>query len=89
MFKDFAHSPSKVMATTNAVKNQYKNRTLLGGGKDAAADVGYSSSFTYNINLISAILNTPKYFPLIFTNLGLDVLLYLESSRFLFFNVRS
>ena len=29
VFKDFAHSPSKVMATTNAVKNQYKNRTLL------------------------------------------------------------
>ncbi len=28
-FKDFAHSPSKVEATTNAVKEQYKNRTLL------------------------------------------------------------
>jgi hypothetical protein len=57
-----------------------KNRTLSGGGKDAKVDASYSSSFTYNINLISAILNTPKYFPLIFTNLGLDVLLYLESS---------
>ncbi|WP_299160802.1 Mur ligase family protein [uncultured Tenacibaculum sp.] len=29
IFKDFAHSPSKVEATTTAVKNQYKNRTLL------------------------------------------------------------
>ncbi|MCF6181158.1 Mur ligase family protein [Lutibacter sp.] len=29
VFKDFAHSPSKVKATTNAVKNQYKNRNLL------------------------------------------------------------
>ncbi|CAM1352509.1 UDP-N-acetylmuramate--L-alanine ligase [Tenacibaculum insulae] len=29
VFKDFAHSPSKVKATTNAVKNQYKNRTVL------------------------------------------------------------
>lgn len=29
IFKDFAHSPSKVAATTRAVKNQYKNRTLL------------------------------------------------------------
>ncbi|MBS9773659.1 MAG: peptidoglycan synthetase [Tenacibaculum sp.] len=29
VFKDFAHSPSKVKATTEAVKNQYKNRTLL------------------------------------------------------------
>ncbi|AOW21770.1 UDP-N-acetylmuramate--L-alanine ligase [Urechidicola croceus] len=29
IFKDFAHSPSKVKATTTAVKNQYKNRTLL------------------------------------------------------------
>ena len=29
VFKDFAHSPSKVLATTNAVKNQYKNRHVL------------------------------------------------------------
>ena len=29
IFKDFAHSPSKVKATTNAVKNQYSKRTLL------------------------------------------------------------
>ena len=28
-YKDFAHSPSKVEATTNAVKEQYPNRTLL------------------------------------------------------------
>ncbi|AUC86436.1 peptidoglycan synthetase [Polaribacter sp. ALD11] len=29
IFKDFAHSPSKVAATTRAVKNQYTNRTVL------------------------------------------------------------
>jgi len=29
IFKDFAHSPSKVEATTNAVKEQYANRTVL------------------------------------------------------------
>ncbi len=29
VFKDFAHSPSKVQATTNAVKNQYANRRVL------------------------------------------------------------
>ncbi len=29
IFKDFAHSPSKVAATTTAVKNQYANRNLL------------------------------------------------------------
>ena len=29
VFKDFAHSPSKVEATTNAVKEQYGNRKLL------------------------------------------------------------
>ena len=29
VFKDFAHSPSKVAATTNAVKEQYSNRKLL------------------------------------------------------------
>ncbi|MGS2727288.1 UDP-N-acetylmuramate--L-alanine ligase [Psychroserpens sp. BH13MA-6] len=28
-YKDFAHSPSKVEATTKAVKEQYENRTLL------------------------------------------------------------
>lgn len=30
VFKDFAHSPSKVKATTEAVKNQYDKRTLIG-----------------------------------------------------------
>ena len=29
IFKDFAHSPSKVEATTKAVKDQYQNRTVL------------------------------------------------------------
>ena len=29
IFKDFAHSPSKVKATTEAVKNQYQNRESL------------------------------------------------------------
>src|SRR5690606_14201805 len=29
MFKDFAHSPSKLKATTNAVKNQFENRALI------------------------------------------------------------
>ncbi len=29
IFKDFAHSPSKVSATTKAVKQQYKERTVL------------------------------------------------------------
>ncbi len=29
IFKDFAHSPSKVSATTTAVKNQYNNRAVL------------------------------------------------------------
>ncbi len=28
-YKDFAHSPSKVLATTQAVKNQYPNRKLI------------------------------------------------------------
>src|SRR5690606_13934496 len=28
-YKDFAHSPSKVEATTKAVKEQYKNITLV------------------------------------------------------------
>ena len=28
-YKDFAHSPSKVSATTRAVKEQYENRTVV------------------------------------------------------------
>ena len=28
-YKDFAHSPSKVLATTNALKNQFPNRKLI------------------------------------------------------------
>ncbi|MCB9203186.1 MAG: peptidoglycan synthetase [Flavobacteriales bacterium] len=29
VFKDFAHAPSKVKATVNAVKNQFKNKTVV------------------------------------------------------------
>lgn len=29
VYRDFAHSPSKLKATTKAVKNQFKNRTLV------------------------------------------------------------
>ncbi len=29
LFKDFAHSPSKLVATTNAVKAQFTNRKLV------------------------------------------------------------
>ena len=29
IFKDFAHSPSKVKATTHAVKNQFPDRKLI------------------------------------------------------------
>ncbi|MDC3252683.1 Mur ligase family protein [Crocinitomicaceae bacterium] len=29
MYKDFAHSPSKLKATTRAVKDQYKDRTII------------------------------------------------------------
>ena len=28
-YKDFAHSPSKLKATTSALKNQFPNRTLI------------------------------------------------------------
>ena len=29
MYKDFAHSPSKLKATTKAVKNQYKDKKVV------------------------------------------------------------
>ena len=38
------------------------------------------SAYTYNIPLVSAILNNSKYWPLIFTNLGLDIYLHLEDA---------
>lgn len=43
IYKDFAHSPSKVMATTNAVKNQYTNRKLI-----ACLELHTYSSLTTN-----------------------------------------
>ena len=38
------------------------------------------TSYTYNIPLVSAILNNSKYWPLIFTNLGLDIYIHLEDA---------
>ena len=48
--------------------------------KNVSQGIKKDEKFTYNVNIISAILNTSKYFPLIFSNLGLDVLLYLEDA---------
>ena len=48
--------------------------------KNQSQGIKRTEKFTYNVNIISAILNTSKYFPLIFSNLGLDVLLYLEDA---------
>ena len=45
--------------------------------RGTVADEGYRDQFTYNFSIISGILNTTKLFPLIFSNLGIDVLLYL------------
>eukprot|EP01051_Picozoa_sp_SAG22_P007619 SAG22_NODE_542_length_9294_cov_156.554649_7_plen_551_part_00 len=61
--------------------------TAISGASDRFTHNGHTvatnrlatgESFTYNFSLISAILNQPKYFPLIFTNLGLDIYLHLE-----------
>ncbi|TVZ26974.1 UDP-N-acetylmuramate: L-alanyl-gamma-D-glutamyl-meso-diaminopimelate ligase [Gillisia sp. Hel_I_86] len=55
VYKDFAHSPSKVIATTTAVKNQYPNKTLV-----ACLELHTYSSLTpeflkqYNSSLNSA-----------------------------------
>jgi hypothetical protein len=38
------------------------------------------NKYTYNIPLVSAILNNSKYWPLIFTNLGLDIYIHLEDA---------
>eukprot|EP01050_Picozoa_sp_SAG11_P016460 SAG11_NODE_2250_length_3633_cov_129.866440_2_plen_488_part_00 len=47
---------------------------------EAFADTPAESFVIYNVPLMSAILNNPKYFPLIFTNMGLDINLYLEDA---------
>eukprot|EP01050_Picozoa_sp_SAG11_P017349 SAG11_NODE_2493_length_3291_cov_21.734962_1_plen_398_part_00 len=44
------------------------------------ADQANANFVIYNVPLMSAILNNPKYFPLIFTNMGLDINLYLEDA---------
>lgn len=53
-----------------------KNGRLAGAQRPGES----GGKFTYNFNVISAILSQPKYFPLIFTNLGLDIYLYLEDA---------
>ena len=62
--KDFFHHNDNTVASNRLEPN----------------DNPLTSKFTYNFTLISAILNQPKYFPLIFTNMGLDILIYLEDA---------
>eukprot|EP01051_Picozoa_sp_SAG22_P006474 SAG22_NODE_424_length_10663_cov_93.402026_18_plen_395_part_00 len=49
-------------------------------GENGAAEDPGRTSYTYNIPLVSAILNNSKYWPLIFTNLGLDLYIHLEDA---------
>ena len=57
---------------------------VTGGPANLATDDGDAhaskSSYTYNIPIVSAILNNSKYWPLIFTNLGLDIYIHLEDA---------
>ena len=57
---------------------------VTGGPDNLATDDGDAhaskSSYTYNIPIVSAILNNSKYWPLIFTNLGLDIYIHLEDA---------
>ncbi|MDL5513715.1 Mur ligase family protein [Arenibacter sp. M-2] len=63
-YKDFAHSPSKVMATTNAVKEQYPDRKLI-----ACLELHTYSSFNpeflkeYNGALAAADVAAVFYLP--------------------------
>ena len=54
IFKDFAHSPSKVAATTKAVKEQYSERTVL-----ACLELHTYSSL--NAEFLSEYKNSLKY----------------------------
>ncbi len=72
-------------STANAI---YSTQHPIGNGagdtRTAVTDNGDLSlartSYTYNIPLVSAILNNSKYYPLIFTNLGLDLYIHLEDA---------
>ena len=71
-----------IMAVNDTSLSQQKdffhhNDNTVPSNRLAPVNVG---KFTYNFTLISAILNQPKYFPLIFTNMGLDILIYLEDA---------
>ena len=71
-----------IMAVNDTSLSQQKdffhhNDNSVPSNRLAPVNVG---KFTYNFTLISAILNQPKYFPLIFTNMGLDILIYLEDA---------
>ena len=69
MYKDFAHSPSKLKATTHAVKKQFPNRKLI-----ACMELHTFSSLTeeflllslispwYQILLIALLLNSHNLF---------------------------
>ena len=77
---------AKIATEVNKVKLDVKhssgffhNLGGVAGGQLAGAGAAGSSVF-YNVPLMSAILNNPKYFPLIFTNMGLDINLYLEDA---------
>lgn len=56
------------------------NHTEAGETTDYDPSSKKRTQLTYNINLISAILNNSKYFPLLFTNMGLDIYLHLEDA---------
>ena len=83
---DNAVTGNSIFAALNGVKSDIKKQSgfyhnvggVVGGQLAGAGAAG--SSVIYNVPLMSAILNNPKYFPLIFTNMGLDINLYLEDA---------
>ena len=76
----FANNANTVVNNTALAQQKdffHHNDNTVPSNRLAPVNVG---KFTYNFTLISAILNQPKYFPLIFTNMGLDILIYLEDA---------
>ena len=65
------------------IDNAVNSRTGEGASyrHNVTTQVAQNGEITYNVPIISAFFNIDKYFPLLLTEQGLDIYLYLESTK--------
>lgn len=68
---------------TTAIDDAVGSRTGEGASyrHNRFGQVGQNGEITYNVPIISAFFNIDKYFPLLLTEQGLDIYLYLETTK--------